>query len=147
MTSSPIVIRDVEEADAAFIFDSWTRCWGAAQRMARQHISCLEMRVSDFYAFARAGIDRILHDPDVAVRVGCLPDVPDEICGYIVARPAQGRVDWVFVRSPYRRIGLARRLFKDVLPSPPSQLLISYITPPVVSIKHAGKIDLRYIPA
>lgn len=145
--SSPLTIRDLEDGDAPFIWDSWLGCWRGSQSFLGQHTSEREMRTTDWFAWARAGITRIIRDPDVVIRVACLTEVPEEIAGYIVARPAQGRVDWVFVREPYRRTGLARRLLTEVFPVLPDQLVISYLTAYIVSLKRSGKINLRYIPA
>ena len=147
MTTSPLTIRDLEDGDAPFIWSSWLRCWRRSQIFLGQHTSEREMRTTDWFAWARAGITRIIEDPGVVVRVACLAEVPDEVAGYVVARPAQGRLDWLFIREPYRRTGLARRLLGEVFPVPPAQLTISYLTPHAVSIKHSGKIELRYIPA
>lgn len=147
MTTSPLTIRDLEDGDAGFIWTSWLGCWRRSQSYMGQHGSELEMRTTDWFAWARAGIEQIIRDPGVVVRVACLTEVPDEVAGYVVARPALGRLDWVFVRESYRRTGLARQLLAEVFPVLPEQLAISYLTPHAVSIKHSGKINLRYIPA
>lgn len=59
--------------------------------------------------------ERLLKHPNLSIRIACLKDDPDVILGYSVSRNINEYkiLDWIFVKSSWRRIGIA----KSLLPS------------------------------
>lgn len=55
-------------------------------------------------------LDRLLASPTVKIKVACLKDDPDVILGYSVVSKDETIVHWVFCKSAWRGIGIARSL-------------------------------------
>lgn len=51
------------------------------------------------------------------ITVACAPDDEDQILGYSIAerRPERAVVHWLYVRGPFRRFGVARRMMAAVI--------------------------------
>lgn len=62
-------------------------------------------------------LEKFLDNPKVNVHVSCLKDDPQVILGYSVSRLSQGQVvmDWIFVKSAWRKIGVAKSLVPENL--------------------------------
>ncbi len=61
----------------------------------------------------RAFFQSLFRDRAVAVVIACAADQPREILGYVLARPGEA-LEWIYVRRPLRRKGLAKRLLAAV---------------------------------
>lgn len=57
-------------------------------------------------------VERFIDNPIASVTVACLKDDPDVILGYSVSHTTSEGVaiDWIYVKKPWRGIGIARRL-------------------------------------
>lgn len=75
----------------------------------------------------RALIERTLADRSVVALVAAASDAPTEILGYVVAEPGEV-LEWIHVRKPLRRKGLAKRLLSQVTP-PQDAIPARWITP------------------
>lgn len=52
----------------------------------------------------------LLASPNVIINIACLPDDPDTILGYSVLSSDTQTVHWVYVKSAWRRKGVAKTL-------------------------------------
>jgi hypothetical protein len=57
----------------------------------------------------------LVNDKNVLIKVACLPEDPDVVLGYSVLSADQQTVFWVFVKSAWRKRGIA----KSLLPQEP----------------------------
>jgi GNAT superfamily N-acetyltransferase len=55
-------------------------------------------------------VERYLASPSVVINIACLPDEPDVILGYSVTSTDRKALHWVFVKSAFRRMGIAKSL-------------------------------------
>jgi hypothetical protein len=58
-------------------------------------------------------LEKFLDNPNVNIAVSCLKDDPQVILGYSVSRVSaqgDGILDWVFVKTAWRNIGIAKSL-------------------------------------
>lgn len=53
--------------------------------------------------------------PSTKIRVACLKDDPEVILGYAVMSQDETRLDWVFCKSAWRAIGIAKSLVPDTI--------------------------------
>ncbi len=69
-------------------------------------------------------LERFLDNPKVNITVACLIDDPQVILGYSVTRESRGDVvmDWVFVKSAWRNIGIGKSLV------PPNLKIVTHLT-------------------
>jgi len=107
--SDLIAIRNVEQGDVAFVFNTWLKgLYYGGDAFFRKIPKAIFM---DGY---HKVIERILQSPGVIVKVACLKDDPEVITGYAVYRQAGGVtvIDWAYVKKEWRGIGLS----KDLLP-------------------------------
>lgn len=101
----PHVLRDSVPSDAGFILHTWKK-------------QCLDTAP---LAFIRSkalvfGIVNQAIDPASSrslCRIACAPDDAGLILGFIVAEPDAGAVHCVYVKTAYRRFGLARLLLAE----------------------------------
>lgn len=109
-----VLIRQYVPGDEGYVYSNWLR----------------DLRDADpsglpdelWFPPHRAWIDRLLADPDVTVLIAAAADQPNEILGFIVARPHEV-LEWVHVRRDLRKKGLARRLLTaaDCPPGTPAR--------------------------
>lgn len=52
----------------------------------------------------------LLSNPNTIVTIACLPEDPDVILGYSILGKYYQRLDWVYVKSAWRRKGIAKAL-------------------------------------
>lgn len=99
-------IRKGLDTDLPFVLATWLR--GAYYGNSWFQ----EIDKAAFMAFYHGFLERLLRSPGVELNVACLKDDPDVILGYSVTRMAQDLVilDWVFVKTAWRRIGIAKAL-------------------------------------
>lgn len=104
----PLVIRLFRPDDEAFIFASWLN----------SHLPNRDMRISKaIYYQEQHALIRELMSTD-AFLVAADPEDTNLIFGWLAgAELSVGRVlDYIFVKPPYRRMGIALKLLKDFGP-------------------------------
>lgn len=102
-----IAIRDFQEADKDFIFATWLR----GLRYGNSWFELIDSVI--YYKVYHDAIDFILNNPKITIKVACLKDDPEVILGYTVYKGP--RLDWVFVKKAWRKIGIAKSLIpKDI---------------------------------
>lgn len=104
-----ISYRDLMPADLNFIYSTWLK----GLRYGNDWFSFITKEA--YFTFYHRIIELILEKPNVIIKVACLKEDPDVILGYSVS---EGLVlHWVFVKSAWRKIGIAKDLvpeFKSV---------------------------------
>lgn len=89
----------MEPSDERFVYASWFESFLKANRL---HDIPFEV----YKVGMQARIERLIKRSEV--RVACATAVPDEILGYAVVE--NGALHWLYVKSVYRRQGIARTL-------------------------------------
>lgn len=103
-----IKIRSFKVEDTNFILNSWLKSFRNAP-FAQNIASHL------YYEVQKRIIEHCLKHHDV--RVICVADDDNHIVGYACfneAGDASVNVDYIYIKSPYRRFGLAKELVKDI---------------------------------
>lgn len=114
-----ITIRPYKpEMDKNFVYATWLR----GLYYGDSWFSMIPKAI--FMTNYQAVIDRILSGPACEVKVACLKDDPDVILGYAVGHTVDAGyvLDWVFVKSSWRLIGVA----KSLVPTQP--IAVSHLT-------------------
>lgn len=121
-------IRDYLPGDRNFILATWLRGLYYGDSWFREIPKDIFM---DNYHRALEGI---LASKAVSVRVACLKDDPEVILGYAIV--SSGALHWLFVKSAWRGIGIA----KSLVPSDTST--VTHLTKVGLGIlkKHPGVI-------
>lgn len=102
-----ISIRDSLPNDRNFILATWLRGLYYGDTWFK------EIPKAIFFENYHNVVERILTRPGTIIKIACLKDDPDVILGYCVSRVFNGDinvVDWAFVKSAWRNIGIAKRL-------------------------------------
>lgn len=101
--SELVAIRDFVEGDKNFIYSTW---------LLGLYYGCswfTEIKKNTFMASYHQILDNLI--PHSQIKVACLKDEPDVILGYSVSHKVQlDTVHWVFVKSAWRKIGIAKSL-------------------------------------
>lgn len=103
--TDPVILRPLVPGDIPYVMSTWLR----------------DLRDADpsglpddlWFPAHRALVERQLADRAIRATVAAAADVPTEILGYVVARPGEV-LEWIHVRKPLRRKGLAKRLLQAV---------------------------------
>lgn len=107
--SLPILIRPMAESDVNLVMNSWLKSfrdcsatWGASN--------------AEYYAAQKAIIARLFRVSQVAV--ACDPEDHDQVYGWACWTPRDKEVlvHYVYVKSLFQRMGVARELMKVVNP-------------------------------
>lgn len=120
MTSLPYLMRDAEADDVRFIVDAWVR----------------EMRRSVFSRHVRndvfvPGQHDVVHAllGDSSVTMACDRDNPSLLMGCVVwEHGPEPIIHWLYVKSSYRRLGIARSLLLSCYPERPARVICSQAT-------------------
>lgn len=94
----------------ALIWDSWMRSFKKSQ-----WAGCVPNHL--YESVQRAAITEIV-DRGARVRVAALelPDGTRRVLGYSVSEPDKRVLHWIFVKAPYRGVGVGRRLLEEACP-------------------------------
>lgn len=98
------MLRDVTADDLPFIYNSWLKSFKSSPWAK-------SIPTSIYYANHKEVIAKIL--PKAIIMVACNPEDQSQIFGYAVFTP--GRIialHYVYVKQPYRRLGIAQVLFE-----------------------------------
>lgn len=102
-------IREIDAADIDFVVSSWVNANATVQKMAEEEIYDEQHRLR---------ILRHLQTKECRGLVATPPDEPLLIYGWVVGVPASRIIDYAFVKSSYRRQGVARALVERLVPGP-----------------------------
>lgn len=97
-----ITTRDRLPADTNFILATWLR----GLRYGNDWFELIEPTA--YFETYHKVIESLLAKPEVKVLVSCLKDDPEIILGYSVFEGP--RLHWVFVKKPWRMIGIAKSI-------------------------------------
>ncbi len=107
-TAEAVQIRDLTDDDLPFIYASWLK----GLYYGNEWFNLI--RPKDlFMGIYHQVLERLLKHPDTVVKVACLKSDPTVILGYAVfhfVAPNYRYLDWVFVKKPWRGIGVAKSL-------------------------------------
>lgn len=98
-----ITHRSYHPTDKAFIFATWLRGYKGGAQWFRKIPGQI------FQLHYQRVIQKLLEDR--TIKIACLLEDPDVIIGYCIYKG--DRVDWVYVKENWRKIGIA----KDLLPA------------------------------
>jgi GNAT superfamily N-acetyltransferase len=100
-----VTFRPFSASDHNFIMNSWLKSWrnGPPRQLPNEQ----------YYREQTFVVQQILANSRVVV--ACNPEDETQIFGYIVAQdsPAARFVHYLYVKQPYRRLGIARALVKE----------------------------------
>ena len=113
-------IRDVLPADYNFILATWLRGLYYSDMWFK------EMEKATFMKNYHKVIEAILARPGCSTKIACLKDDLNVILGYAVYKDTV--VDWIFVKSSWRNIGIAKSLV------PAGVTAVTHLTPVGLSI-------------
>lgn len=102
--SELIAIRDFTPSDENFIYASWLR----GMYYGESWLSLMKKDV--FMATYHKVVETLINSPGVQIKVACLKDDPEVILGYAVLSRVAPVLHWVFVKSSWRGIGIAKSL-------------------------------------
>lgn len=135
-----LAIRPAVPEDRRFLVDAWARSFQFAH-------SAGMIAVENWFAVMIPEIERVLDRPDAQTFVAFEPSDDTrlaDIYGFIVFDPVTTppTVFYVYVKEPYRRSGIARRLFTAAAVDPEKPFVYSCTTPIVSRLYHARKIPM-----
>ena len=124
MTTSEklFVVRDAKPGDLAFIMSSWLKGLRFGNDIFR------EVKSDVYFKEYQKIISALLQHPSRETKVAVLPDDEDVILGYSVHSKDGTKVDWTFVKTSWRGIGIARALVPSTVKS------ATHLTKPGLSI-------------
>lgn len=113
MEADPVLIRQFAPGDTAYLFSNWLRDLRAADPSG--------LPDDLWFPPHREFITRALADGATTCLIAAASDQPNEILGFVVARPEE--LLWVHVRKGLRQQGIAKRLLlaASVQPSLPTR--------------------------
>jgi hypothetical protein len=135
--SLPLSIRDVEQGDINFIFNSWLQSF-------RSGLMPKKVDSTIYFSEHHKLIERILKRAPCLVAVN--PDDPTQIYGYVAYEKIDGIfvLHYVYVKHPFRAMGVMRQLFKAIDHDFKTAGLFTHNT--LVFERLALKYDLVYHP-
>jgi hypothetical protein len=100
---APIGIRLAEASDLPLVYNSWKRSYRTSKRT-------LHIASKDYYPGHQRIIERVL--ARATTLVACGPLEPDQLYGWLCFEAPQ-TIHYCFVKSTYRRMGIAGQLAKE----------------------------------
>lgn len=110
-----MTLRPMERGDRSFILATFLRGLYYGNSLFRLIPSKI------FYPRYHDIVERLIDSPNSITMVACLKDAPEVVLGYSIVTNST-RLDWVFVKRPWRKIGIAKLLVPDTIQS------VSHIT-------------------
>lgn len=106
-TELPILVREAQESDVAFIFNSWLK----------SNRSCPFANGVDntiYFSGQHELIERLLKT--CTVKIACNLESPDQIFGYLVYEKIDGiyTFHYAYTKEDFRGLGVARELLRSV---------------------------------
>lgn len=131
-----LAVRPMRESDIELITDSWLKSYREGNYGVPH---------DEYFETQRRVIKALFRTSKVAI--ACDPDDADQVYGYIVWQPrAAGKslLHWCFVKQPFRRFGVFRRLLSVADPSGDG-LLLTHRSIHHEQLKSAG-LNIKYAP-
>lgn len=100
-------IRDMDPKDWNFVLATFLRGLYYGDTWFK------EIPKAIFMAAYHTVIERLLTKPGVYIKVACLKDDPEVILGYAILADSGNTVHWVFCKSAWRKIGIAKSLVPE----------------------------------
>lgn len=102
-----IIVRPYVEADRNFILATWIR--GA------KHGSDFFKRMDPkaYYRHYNEFLSNLVDSAQTDIKIACLAEDPAVIIGYAVTRNSGQALDWVYVKSRWRKVGIAKCLIQQ----------------------------------
>lgn len=97
------VVRPGTEGDHPFVARSWVMSLRALDRFSKR------AHTPTFFRHHHVAVGNLLRRPEVKVRIAAPPDDDFTVLGFAVIQPP-AIVHMVYVKAPFRRIGMASRL-------------------------------------
>lgn len=102
-----VVLREARDSDKAFLISSWLRSF-AASKLAL--LADSDAYFQGYRPLVEAALSRS------RVLVACQKADPDAIVGWVAVEPGDvPRLHYVYVKHPFRRFGIAKRLVAPLL--------------------------------
>ena len=128
-----LIIRDATPADHPFVEDFW-----------RVYVSTSYFAFGTPAAVLIGKMRALLKSPQWRCIVACLPEVPEEILGYLVYRTEPFALAWCQVKMKKR--GIARMLFESATGMTGGPVETAFFVPDVAEWLRAKGITLRFRP-
>ncbi len=102
-----IRIRDIEQADVAFLFNSWLKSFRSGRLAAKVDNSI-------YFSEHHKIIERLVHGAKTIV--ACNPAEPGQIFGYAVYEKIDGIfvLHYIYTKHTYRNMGIAREMLNHI---------------------------------
>lgn len=111
MQNALVTVRDYNSGDRSFILATWLRgCY-----YGNTFYSDIPKDI--FMLHYHEILEKFLNNPSVTIKIACLKDDEEVILGYSISRSAKDKkvMDWIFVKSAWRRIGIGKSLVPENL--------------------------------
>ena len=112
-TDIAIAIRNLSPDDSAFVFSSWLRNYRASSIIVKNVLD------SVYFPKHHRLIESILARRECRTRIAYVAGDPHTIIGYLVAEATLPRpiLHWIYVKSAFRRMGVATELLGGLDPN------------------------------
>lgn len=105
MNNSGAIIRPWSEADNNFVYSSWLRSFKTSHYAG-------SLPDNLYWPAYQVALEQILTQPNTRCLVACNPEFPDQIFGYIVFDEPGEVVHYVYVKGPFRKLGIGSELLR-----------------------------------
>lgn len=131
-----VKIRSFNEDDTNFILNSWLKSF-------RNSPFAQNIAPYIYYTVQKRIIEDCIRNHDI--RVICVADDSSHIVGYACfSEIADGlvNIDYIYIKSPYRRFGLAKELVKDIRSNFPGDMKFKTDAVTSVATRICPKLDV-----
>ncbi len=136
MISNQVVLREMEKDDESFIYSSWLRSYRGSPITTHM--------INDvYYDNHKKIIEKLLLEAKVII--ACNPEDPSQIYGFICYEdgvPNCSVVHYLYVKYPFRKMGLGTHLFDSIC----SDATLTIVTHYNSNIKNKLDNNLIYNP-
>lgn len=136
-TAMPVAIRDAQEGDVPFIFNSWLQSFrkGSFSKFVDNKI---------YFSEQHKLVERLLRRSTVKMAVD--PNEPATIYGYTVYETIEGllTVHYCYTKHTFRAMGVQRQLLKNIEHDYSTAALYSHNT--IIGARIAPRYNLVYHP-
>lgn len=112
-------IRDFRPEDLNFVLNSWLQSYWYPFYRRRLGLR-REFPRNTYFRIMEGRIKELIGD-GAGIQVACNPELEDQIFGWMFA--ARGIVYYVFVKNPFRRQGIARKLLEVHFGENPEEII------------------------
>lgn len=109
MSEQLFKIRPMVPGDKSFIMSTWLKGLKFGNDLFK------EVKADVYFKAYQKILDQLLAHPSVKVNVACLPDDEDVILGYAAVSKDDSKIHFVFVKSAWRKMGIAKALVPETI--------------------------------